>query len=161
MKQVPEMSLKLTCNDRVKARFTANGRQVTLTERLAIGGVSGALAQVRTMTLTRIKTLTLIAQLPVSWAHCRPASRGCHVSGGACDAVATHMLLLCGLFRVLRHTPSPWQQQTHRCWPRTQPVTAFQRFANPDINLCSDLLLLTPTFAGSECCSMDPKAAAA
>ena len=47
MKQVPEMSLKLTCNDRVKARFTANGRQVTLTERLAIGGVSGALAQVR------------------------------------------------------------------------------------------------------------------
>ncbi len=46
MKQVPEMSLKLTCNDRVKARFTANGRQVTLTERLAIGGVSGALAQV-------------------------------------------------------------------------------------------------------------------
>ncbi len=46
MKNVPEMSLKLTCNDRVKARFTADGRQVTLAERLAIGGVSGALAQV-------------------------------------------------------------------------------------------------------------------
>ena len=47
MKNVPEMSLKLTCNDRVKARFTADGRQVTLAERLAIGGVSGALAQAR------------------------------------------------------------------------------------------------------------------
>lgn len=45
-KNVPEMALKLTCNDRVKARFTRDGRQVTFGERLAIGGVSGAIAQV-------------------------------------------------------------------------------------------------------------------
>lgn len=48
-KNVPEMALKLTCNDRVKARFTQDGRQVKLSERLAIGGVSGAIAQVRVL----------------------------------------------------------------------------------------------------------------
>lgn len=48
-KNVPEMALKLTCNDRVKARFTRDGRQVTLSERLAIGGVSGAIAQARVL----------------------------------------------------------------------------------------------------------------
>ena len=34
-KNVPEMALKLTCNDRVKARFTRDGRQVIV---IATGG---------------------------------------------------------------------------------------------------------------------------
>ncbi|KAL3162702.1 hypothetical protein ABBQ38_008743 [Trebouxia sp. C0009 RCD-2024] len=45
IKNVPETALKLTCNDRVKAMVAADGHTVTLSERLAIGGISGAVAQ--------------------------------------------------------------------------------------------------------------------
>lgn len=45
IKNVPETALKLTCNDKVKSVIARDGHSVTLAERLAIGGISGAIAQ--------------------------------------------------------------------------------------------------------------------
>lgn len=45
IKNVPETALKLTCNDRVKAMIAQDGHSVTIGQSVAIGGISGAIAQ--------------------------------------------------------------------------------------------------------------------